>query len=90
MIDSSYAVKVKKFKNGALQNSEKENQATGKVLSFAKLTNLSEEDTLRLWAEHFVDTAKDPTGTTHQNIREFMKNGWKGVEFEQGLCLEVK
>jgi hypothetical protein len=31
----------------------------------------------------------DPSGTNHQNIRNFMKTGWNGIQFE-GEALQLK
>ena len=33
---------------------------------------------------------KNPDGDDHQNIRNFMKNGWEGVPFENGIALTKK
>ena len=52
------------------------------MLYFARLNKLSREDTLLLFAEHYRAVLDDPEGTNHQNIRQFMENGWEGVEFE--------
>jgi hypothetical protein len=32
----------------------------------------------------------DKDGTSHQNIRNFMKYGWDGVPFENGIALTKK
>lgn len=71
------------FKNGALMNAENENQGSAKTLYFAKLNNLSVEDTLKLFAEHYQAVLDDKEGSSHQNIRNFMEFGWEGVEFEK-------
>ena len=33
---------------------------------------------------------KNPDGSDHGNIRNFMKSGWKGVSFPDGLALKAK
>ncbi|MDM1294651.1 HopJ type III effector protein [Sphingobacterium sp. N143] len=73
------------FQNGSLQNSKEENQGSAKLLYFAQLNQLSKEDTLRLFAEHYQNVLDNPTGEGHQNIRQFMANGWDGVAFEQAV-----
>ncbi len=70
------------FMNGAQYNSASENQGSAKVLYFAKLTDLNQQDTLRLFAEHYDAVCIDPDGDNHQNIRQFMLNGWEGVSFD--------
>lgn len=88
-IDENYMYKPSAFTNGNLVNESNENQGSAKVLYFARLHNLSDSDTLRLFAEHYESVLKDASGTSHQNIRNFMKHGWKGISF-QAPVLEDK
>ena len=37
----------------------------------------------------FEDVLENPQGTNHQNIRNFMKTGWDGIQFE-GNALKLK
>jgi hypothetical protein len=46
------------------------------------MNGLTKEDTLSLFAEHYQSVLQTPTETNHQNIRQFMANGWEGIEFE--------
>ena len=69
------------FTNGNQVNQETENQGSAKVLAFAKLNNLDRDQTLALFAEHYQAVLSDPDGTNHQNIRQFMINGWSTVSF---------
>lgn len=82
-IDNNFDYTASSFKNGALMNAENENQGSAKTFYFAKLNNLSVEDTLKLFAEHYQAVLKDKDGTSHQNIRNFMEFGWKGISFEK-------
>ncbi len=77
------------FRNGEVYNEASQNQGSAKVLTFAKLNGLSEEDTLQLFAEHYEAVLATPEGTDHQNIRQFMARGWEGVAFE-GVALKAK
>ncbi len=77
------------FKNGAIYNEATQNQGSAKVFSFAQQNELSETDTLSLFAEHYQAVLEAPIGTDHQNIRQFMANGWAGIVFE-GTALEEK
>lgn len=88
-IDENFEYTASSFKNGALMNAESENQGSAKTLYFAKLNNLSVEDTLKLFAEHYQAVLDDKEGSSHQNIRNFMRNGWEGVEFEKEV-LQLK
>lgn len=88
-IEENYQYTASTFKNGNQQNAETENQGSARVLYFAKLNDLSKEDTLTLFAEHYDAVLSTPDGTDHQNIRQFMLEGWAGVDFDT-IVLEKK
>lgn len=76
------------FQNGNQYNAEHENQGSARVFSFARLHGLSTEDTLKLFAEHYEAVLSTPEGIDHQNIRQFMQNGWEGVKFDREVLEE--
>lgn len=88
-IDAAYQHTPTAFKNGLQHNAATENQGSAKVLSFAQLQGLDAAQTLSLFAEHYQAVLATPEGTDHQNIRQFMLNGWSGVEFA-GTALTAK
>jgi len=88
-IETYYQHQPAAFKNGEVYNEATQNQGSAKVFTFAQLNNLSKEDTLCLFAEHYQSVLNNPTGTDHQNIRQFMIHGWPGVVFE-GQALVAK
>jgi hypothetical protein len=88
-IETYYQHHPTAFKNGEAYNEATQNQGSAKVFAFAQLKNLSEEDTLFLFAEHYYAVLDTPEGQDHQNIRQFMKNGWTGIAFE-GSALTAK
>lgn len=88
-IETYYQHQPTAFKNGEAYNEATQNQGSAKVLTFAKLNGLSKEDTLYLFAEHYQAVLATPDATDHQNIRQFMANGWDGVVFE-GEALVAK
>jgi len=81
-IEADYIHQPTAFKNGEAYNEATQNQGSAKVFAFAKLNHLSAEDTLCLFAEHYQAVLATPTETNHQNIRQFMQNGWAGIAFE--------
>lgn len=81
-IEDNYTYTPSAFVNGGQENAVDQNQGSAKVFAFAKLNNFSEDDTLKLFAEHFQAVLENPEGTDHNNIRQFMQNGWEGVKFE--------
>ena len=88
-IESRYHHQPMAFKNGEIHNEATQNQGSAKVFAFAKLHQLTEADTLYLFAEHYRAVLEHPDEADHQNIRQFMAHGWAGIQFE-GEALSVK
>ncbi len=88
-IEAYYDHQPTAFKNGDVYNEATQNQGSAKVFAFAQLNNLSEADTLYLFAEHYQTVLANPDGSDHQNIRQFMKHGWQGIVFD-GTALVLK
>ena len=89
LIDTHYNHTPTAFSNGSLKNQAGENQGSAKVLSFVRLHGLTQQETLHCFAEHWRSVRSNPNGSDHQNIRQFMENGWDGVELPEG-CLAIK
>ncbi|WP_449387967.1 HopJ type III effector protein [Chryseobacterium lineare] len=81
-IDEHYDFTPTKFTNGNTVNEANQNNGSCKVFSFASLNGLSKQETLHLFGEFYRDVLKNPEGTDHQNIRNFMEFGWEGISFE--------
>ncbi len=88
-IDAHYSHTPTAFQNGQQANGANENQGSAKVFSFAQLNGLDQAQTLSLFAEHYAAVLASPEGTDHQNIRQFMQNGWDGIQFS-GQALTAK
>src|SRR5690606_2504308 len=83
VIESNYVFTPSAFKNGDLHNNAGENSGSCKLLSFAKLQALTKEETLACFGKYyFEEVLNDPNGSSHQNIRNFMKTGFEGLSFE--------
>ncbi|REH56131.1 HopJ type III effector protein [Tenacibaculum gallaicum] len=83
VIENLYNFTPTAFKNGDIYNEAKKNQGSCKVFSFAIQQKFSKEETLACFGQYyFEDVLKNPEGTDHQNIRNFMKTGFKGLVFE--------
>ncbi len=90
VIEENYNFTPTAFQNGTQHNAAGENSGSCKLFSFAKLQNLSKEETLACFgAFYFEEVLGDPNGTNHQNIRNFINLGWDGIQFE-GNALEAK
>mmetsp|Transcript_15487 Transcript_15487/g.33703 ORF Transcript_15487/g.33703 Transcript_15487/m.33703 type:complete len:210 (+) Transcript_15487:101-730(+) len=90
IIDKYYEDGLIEFKNGDMNNAPGENVGSAKVLSYAALSGMDKEETLKLWGQYYRDVKATPDGTDHQNIRNFIKYGWEGVPFENGIALTKK
>lgn len=88
-IENYYQHQPTAFKSGDAYNEASQNQGSAKVFSFGQLNDLSKEDTLSLFAEHYQAVLATPNGTDHQNIRQFIIHGWEGIAFE-GEALSLK
>ncbi|WP_417503588.1 HopJ type III effector protein [Marinomonas gallaica] len=83
VIDNEYDFTPTSFKNGSQINQANENNGSCKIFSFAQLNDVSETSALHLFGDFFrQDVLNNPEGTDHQNIRQFMVNGWSGIHFE--------
>ena len=90
-VDANYDFTPTTFHNGDLLNLAGQNSGSCKLLSFARLHNFSVEQTLQCFGDYYrVDVLQHPDATDHQNIRNFIRNGWDGVKFEgQALVAKV-
>lgn len=90
VINENYEPQLLEFKNGDIVNKPGENDGSARILSYAALSNFDKETTLKLWGQYYREVLADPDGDSHQNIRNFMKYGWEGVPFENGISLTKK
>lgn len=82
-INASYEFTPASFTNGEVRNEAGQNSGSCKLFAFALLNQLSAEQALACFGAYYRDDVlKNPEGTDHQNIRNFMKTGWSGVKFE--------
>lgn len=89
-VDANYDFTPTAFRNGDLENAAGQNSGSCKLLSLAKLHNLSIQQTLHCFGDYYrVDVLQHPDATDHQNIRNFIRYGWDGVKFA-GSALTTK
>ncbi len=90
LIEENYDFTPTAFKNGTQHNAAGENSGSCKLFAFAQMHHLSQSETLACFgAYYFEDVLGNPEGTNHQNIRNFIRLGWDGIQFE-GNALTVK
>jgi hypothetical protein len=82
-IDAKYNFTPTAFKNGDLKNDKGQNSGSCKLFAFAVAEQLTKEETLACFGQYyFKDVLLDPDGDGHQNIRNFMRYGFSGLNFE--------
>ena len=93
-ITAHYDYSPTRFTNGIGENQAFNEAATNegscKIFAFAKLNNLNVEQTLACFGSYYRDDVlKNPTGSDHGNIRNFMVYGWPGISFDS-IALTAK
>lgn len=89
-IETNYEFNPTAFENGDLQNETGQNSGSCKLFAFAVDQGFTKEETLACFGQYYFDEVlNDPTGTGHQNIRNFMKTGFEGLVFS-GVALVRK
>jgi len=88
MIDEHYQFAPTVFENGlgdhVVVNQAGENNGSCKIIAFARLHNLNQQQTLELFGDYYrINVLNDPEGTSHMNIRAFMKHGWDGITMRE-------
>lgn len=82
-IVAHYDYQPSAFRNGDVENAAGQNEGSCKTLGLALLEDLSTEEALRAFGEHYRSVLATPQGSDHGNIRALMVYGLDGVKFEQ-------
>jgi len=83
VIDAEYEFSETAFTNGELLNKAGENSGSCKLFAFGKLNELTKQQTLDCFGAYYrEDVLQNPDLDNHQNIRNFMKTGWAGIQFD--------
>lgn len=84
-IEAHYEYTPQGFTNGlgadCVQNPAGTNEGSCKVFAFGQLQQLSPEQTLACFGEHYRKVLATPEGSDHANIRRFMRDAWAGIAF---------
>jgi len=86
VINENYHYQPTEFSNGLdehrLINKAGTNEGSCRIFAFAQIHQLDQAQTLNLFGDYYrADVLKNPDGTSHQNIRNFMQYGWAGISF---------
>lgn len=90
-ISEHYHYTATGFKNGPeVVNAAGTNEGSCKIFAFAKLNQLSVNETLACFGQYYrEDVLQHPDADDHGNIRSFIQHGWDGIVFEH-QALEAK
>lgn len=84
VIETLYDFTETEFQNGELLNEAGQNSGSCKLFAFAQLKKLSKEQALACFGAYYRDDVlKNPEAGDHQNIRNFMQQGWSGISFSK-------
>ena len=75
LIDTYYLHTPTAFSNGSVVNQAGENQGSAKVLSFARLHGLTEQETLHCFAEHWRSVRSNPMARIIKTFGNLCKMG---------------
>lgn len=87
-ITQHYHYSSSRFHNGVahdrMANEAGSNEGSCKIFSFARLNNLTKQQTLHCFGDYYrQDVLQNPQGSDHANIRRFITHGWSGITFDQ-------
>lgn len=90
VIDEHFDFSPVSFVNGETENQAGQNNGSCKIFAFAQIQGLDEPSTLACFGQFYRDDVlKNPDGSDHANIRNFIQHGWAGICFE-GAALTAK
>lgn len=82
VVEALYDFTETAFNNADLVNEAGQNSGSCKLFAFAQLQKLSKEQTLACFGAYYrEDVLQNPEANDHQNIRNFMQQGWDGILF---------
>jgi hypothetical protein len=80
-IAAQYDYSPSAFSNGDLHNPAGQNEGACRLIGLALLENLTLQETLLAFGEHYRNVLAYPDGTDHGNIRALIDSGLSGVRF---------
>lgn len=92
VVDAHYDYTATRFTNGSgdntVINEAGQNEGSCRVFAFAQLHDLDEQQTLACFGRYYrEDVLQHPDATDHANIRQFMRTGWSGIQFDHAALI---
>jgi hypothetical protein len=88
-IEQHYNFTPSAFNNGGVENTSEQNQGSCKVFALAELLELSQQQALACFGQHYRDVVATPEVDNHHNLRRILKEGLAGISFDH-FPLELK
>lgn len=83
VIDEHFDFSPVSFVNGETENQAGQNNGSCKIFAFAQIQGLDKPSTLACFGQFYRDDVlKNPNGSDHANIRNFIQHGWDGIRFD--------
>ncbi len=94
-INAHYHYMPTRFTNGlgesCVVNEAGQNEGSCRIFAFAKMHGLSQQETLGCFGRFYrKDVLGNPSGIDHMNIRNFMRDGWDGLQFDSEVLVAKK
>lgn len=70
------------FQNGSVANTVDQNQGSCKVFALAQLLELTQQQALQCFGEHYRDVVATPDVDNHHNLRRLLKEGLADISFD--------
>ncbi len=80
-IEQHYHFTPSAFNNGTVVNSAEQNQGSCKVFALAQLLNLTQQQALACFGQHYRDVLATPDIDNHHNLRRVLKEGLVNITF---------
>jgi len=82
VIDQHYNFTPCEFKNANLVNQANQNNGSCKIFAFGQIHHLTKDQVLHCFGDYYrIDVLQHPEESNHQNIRNFINQGWSGITF---------
>lgn len=80
-IEQWYDFTPSAFQNGPVANAVDQNQGSCKVFALSQLLELTKEQTLQCFGEHYRDVLATPDIDNHHNLRRVLAEGTSNITF---------
>jgi hypothetical protein len=88
-IEQHYNFTPSAFNNGGVENGIEQNQGSCKIFALAELLNLTQQQALACFGQHYRDIVATPSVDNHHNLRRVLKEGLAEIRFDH-FPLELK